>query len=139
MINEFEIAELDPFRTEKKGSNLRLEFPLKNFPDHICRVFKRYRNESSDSVGVVRDWVITVEQRYTGKDGKTETLSQDQLVIRRIPCALQDLEVCLQNNIGINHNKRTVPKTMLHIFLNCIDITVYSQKFHDLSQQRFDY
>jgi hypothetical protein len=80
----------------------------------------------------VKDWKIKVVQL----DGAR---SEDYIVVRRLPCTLSDLEDIVQKTLEVQHNRRIVPNTILHLFWKIFDIVIYSQKFYDFTQPRFGY
>jgi hypothetical protein len=116
-----------PFRI---GCILKLEFPLHNYPGHWCKVYKRIRMEDptdKKNKRKVHDWKIKVIQL----DGAQ---SWDYLVVRRLPCKLDHVEQHIQDNLGIQFNKRIIPSIILHLFWDikisdnrrAEDITVFS-------------
>ena len=115
------------------GCNLKVQFLLERYPNHLCKVYKRYRYQDQEKKErIVKDWKIKVVQR----DGAR---SEDYIVVRRLPCTLSDIEDILQKTLEVQHNRRIVPNTILHLFWKIFDIVIYSQKFYDFNQPRFDY
>lgn len=114
------------------GCNLKVQFLLDRYPNHLCKVYKRYRYQDEEKERIVKDWKIKVIQL----DGAR---SEDYIVVRRLPCTPSDVEDILQTTLEVQHNKRIVPNTILHLFWKIFDIVIYSQKFYDLNQPRFDY
>jgi hypothetical protein len=112
------------------GCSQKLEFGLSSYPNHICTVFKRIRYQSSQSKVKIKDWKIEVKQLNGAR-------SSDYLVVRRLPCPLNELEELIQNSLGIQYNKRIVPASILHLFWEVRCITIYSQSFYDLNSLRF--
>jgi len=80
----------------------------------------------------VKDWKIKVLQLEAPQ-------SEDYIVVRRLPCKLSDIEGILQDTLGVQHNKRILPNSILHLYWKVFDVVIYSQKFYDFSQPRFEY
>ena len=115
----------------KMGCILQMDFELRHYPRHRCRVYKRIRwEDETTKTRKVYDWKIEVIQ----KDGAQ---SSDYLVVRWLPCALSAVEEHIQEHVGIQFNKRIIPAIILHIFWDVKDITVFSQAYYDLTSQRF--
>lgn len=66
----------------------------------------------------VHDWKVKVTQL----DGAQ---SWDYMVVRRLPCPLENIEQHIQDNLGIQFNKRIIPSIILHLFW---DIKVLRKK-----------
>lgn len=128
--NKYVAATLSPI--DGMGCNLKLQFLLARYPNHLCKVYKRYRYQDEEKERIVKDWKIKVVQL----DG---ALSEDYIVVRRLPCTSSDVERILQTTLEVQHNKRIVPNTILHLFWKIFDIVIYSQKFYDFNQPRFDH
>jgi hypothetical protein len=97
----------------------------------MCRIYKRIRWQDDTQKVKVKDWKIEVIQLTGAK-------SSDYLVVRRLPCPVNQIEDLIQNSLGIQFNKRIVPPTILHLFWEVRCITVYSQSFYDLNSLRFN-
>ena len=52
---------------------------------------------------------------------------------------LSHVEAIIQDTLEVRHNKRMIPATILHLYWNIFEIVVYSQKFYDFNQPRFNY
>ena len=118
---------------DKMGCNLKAQFLLHSYPRHLCKVYKRYRYQDPDKKRrIVKDWKIKVLQLEAPQ-------SEDYIVVRRLPCKLSDIEGILQDTLGVQHNKRILPNSILHLYWKVFDVVIYSQKFYDFSQPRFEY
>lgn len=116
----------------KMGCVLQMEFELRHYPRHRCRVYRRIRwEDETTKKRKVHDWKIKVIQL----DGAQ---SWDYLVVRRLPCPLAAVQEHIQEHLGIQLNKRIMPAIILHIFWDVGDITVFSQAYYDLTSSRFD-
>jgi hypothetical protein len=106
----------------KMGCILQMDFELRHYPRHRCRVYKRIRwEDETTKKRKVHDWKIKVIQSW------------DYLVVRPLPCALSTVEEHIQEHLGIQFNKRIIPAIILHIFWDVKDITVFSQAYYDLT------
>lgn len=129
--NTYAAAALVPI--DGMGCNLKIQFLLDRYPGHLCKVYKRYRYQDPENKErIVKDWKIKVVQLDGAK-------SEDYIVVRRLPCTLSDVEGILQQTLDVQHNRRIVPNTILHLFWKIFDIVIYSQKFYDFTQPRFAY
>jgi hypothetical protein len=126
MISSFERFEVDGI-----GCNLKAQFALLNYPNHICKIYKRIRWLNESCKVKVKDWKVEVTQ-LNGAE------SSDYLVVRRLPCPINQIEDLIQHSLGIQFNKRIVPPPILHLFWEVRCITVYSQSFYDLNSLRFN-
>ena len=116
--NKYAEAALVPI--DGIGCNLKLQFLLDRYPNHLCKVYKRYRYQDQEKKErIVKDWKIKVVQL----DGAR---SEDYIVVRRLPCTLSDIEGILQMTLGVQHNRRIVPNTILHLSWKISDIAIYS-------------
>lgn len=115
----------------KMGCILQMDFELRHYPRHRCRIYKRIRwEDETTKKRRVHDWKIKVVQQ----DGAQ---SSDYLVVRRLPRPLSAIEEHIQEHLSIQFNKRIIPAIILHIFWDVKDITVFSQAYYDLTSQRF--
>lgn len=112
------------------GKCLRLKFELRNYLTHWCYVYYRKREDPENKKVIVTDWVIEVRQHE-------EPHSWDCIIIRRIPCPLSQLEEYIQSTLYVEFNKRVIPATILHIYWEVKDLTLFSQKYYDLHSDRF--
>jgi hypothetical protein len=112
---------------DRIGCNLKLQFLLQRYPNHLCKVYKRLRyTNPAKREGIVRDWKIKVLQLDSPH-------SEDYIVFRRLPCLMAHVEGVIQRTLEVRHNKRIIPSTILHLYWNIFDIVVYSQKFYDFN------
>ena len=62
----------------------------------------------------------------------------DYLVVKKLPCQLKNIEIHLQEHLRVQFNKRIVPKTILNLYWNVKNITVFSQRYFDLNSSRYE-
>ena len=98
---------------------LKLKFELRQYPTHWCYVFYRKRLDPDNPKIIVTDWVIEVRQH-------DEPHSWDCIIVRRIPCVLSKLEEYIQQTLHVVSNNRVIPATILHIYWEVKDLTLYS-------------
>ena len=89
---------------DRMGCNKRIEFMLKRYEHHQCRVYRRIRwvDEADFKKGKYKDWKVKVTQL-------TEPKSWDYLVVYKLPCSLKYVEEFIQKTMRVDFEKHVFP------------------------------
>ena len=105
-----DVPKPDPTeKSFKLGCDKKLEFMLNRHSDHLCKVYKRIRFLDPETRKTkVHDWKIKVVQLK-------EPHSEDYLVLKRLPCRLEEAQSYINKFLGVRFNKRIIPNSLLHL------------------------
>jgi uncharacterized membrane protein len=95
--------------SNKDGCIELLRFYLKGHQRHLCKIYKRIR-DNEDKTRKVHDYKIKVVQELEPK-------TFDYIVLRRLPKSLEKIKGYLQTHLHVKFNKRIVPHPILHLQL----------------------